>query len=55
VVKLDKTYRFAEGYPYNYYKPGRLQSPFTDRAFRRPQIKVMTVVEELYGIAAIQS
>ncbi len=55
IVKIDKSYQFPEGYQYNYDKPGRLQSPFTDKAFRRPQINAMTVEEELYGIAAIQS
>lgn len=55
INKIDQDYQFEEGYQFNYDKPGRLQSPFTDRAFRRPQINVMTVEEELYGIAAIQS
>jgi hypothetical protein len=55
VVKIDKDYKFEEGYQYNYDKPGRLQSPFTDRAFRRPQINPLTVEEELYGIAATLS
>jgi hypothetical protein len=55
VIKIDTEYRFDNDYKYNFDKPDRLQSPFTDHAFRRPQINVATVEEELYGIAAIQS
>lgn len=47
--------KYPEGYDFSHENPGRVRSPFVDRAFLRPGIDRQVVEEELYGIAAIAS
>lgn len=52
---IDKSYKHPVDYRFSHEYPGLLRSPFTDRLFRRAGVDANTVMEELYGIAAIMN
>lgn len=54
---LDTSYDWTKkpDYQFSHENPGRVRSPFADKAFNRPGVDKQVVEEELYGIAAIAS
>lgn len=54
VHMLDPDYDYGE-VEFQHDLPGRLRSPWVDRVFARPGASFQAVLEEIYGIAAVDS